>query len=294
MEGRGREDQLLLSQEERASLTLLRPLVFRHLDLILETLVLQLGSDPCHAWLLESSLAVERLQQSQRQYLLDLLTTESPGQFEGGNGHESAYQDPFGLGAGWHLRSLTHFATALQPLVHEQFADQPSVHRTVWSALLKVVFRELELVMEASLGQRDEYVEAVGQEDPHGELLLNTLMPSGQADEDQHLLDELKFIEEVTAWRANVCSLAREMGTPLNVILGHAESLLGKTDNPVVQAALQCILKQVERMILLRQPLCTLDYGLRSRPSTLTQADCPAEWFSYDQEKAGHRKRGLP
>lgn len=37
---------MLLTREEEASLPLLEPLFARHLDLILETLTLHLGSDP--------------------------------------------------------------------------------------------------------------------------------------------------------------------------------------------------------------------------------------------------------
>ena len=40
------EDRMLLTREEEASLPLLEPLFARHLDLILETLTLHLGSDP--------------------------------------------------------------------------------------------------------------------------------------------------------------------------------------------------------------------------------------------------------
>lgn len=52
------------------------------------------------------------------------------------------------------------------------------------------------------------------------------------------------------------------MGTPLNVILGQAELLLKRTEDEKIQASLQSIVRQVERLIPLRQQLCVLDHGL--------------------------------
>ena len=65
--------------EEEASLRLLEPLFARHLDRILETLALHLGSDPDLASLLSDDLAVARLKRSQQEYLLSLLNGKNGG-----------------------------------------------------------------------------------------------------------------------------------------------------------------------------------------------------------------------
>jgi len=62
-------------------------------------------------------------------------------------------------------------------------------------------------------------------------------------------------------WCVKMSELAQEMGTPLNVILWRAESLLERTEDETAQAALQSIIRQVERLIPLRQQLCALDHG---------------------------------
>ena len=49
------ENGMLLTREEEVSLRLLEPLFARHLDLILETLALHLGSDPDLASLLSDT-----------------------------------------------------------------------------------------------------------------------------------------------------------------------------------------------------------------------------------------------
>lgn len=68
-------------------------------------------------------------------------------------------------------------------------------------------------------------------------------------------MSHLKLMEELARLRANVANVAREMGDPLNVILGQAESLLRETDDPILQTALRSIVRQVERMIVLRRSL---------------------------------------
>jgi len=52
------------------------------------------------------------------------------------------------------------------------------------------------------------------------------------------------------------------MGTPLNVILGQAELLFEQTKDGKIQTALQSIVRQVERLIPLREQLCSPDHGV--------------------------------
>src|SRR5688500_11689059 len=155
MDPRRREAEVL-TREEEIALSLLRPLVERHLDFILETFALRLCSDPLAASLLEDDLAVDRLKQAQQQYLLSLLSNKPPERTRLCGATKTSYRDPFGLGVQWHLRTLTHFVTSLQPLALEVLKKPLPLYRTAWNALLKVVCRDLDLVMGACLRQRDE------------------------------------------------------------------------------------------------------------------------------------------
>ena len=260
------DDRMLLTGEEEASLPLLEPLFTRHLDLILETLALHLGSDPDVASLLSDDLAVARLKRSQQAYLLSLLNGEHEGSVGRDGAQAAHYRDPFGLGAGWHLRTFVHFLTSIQPLVFEAFGTRPRLYHTVWNALLKVIFRDLELALSASLAQRDDRVEAARQDVSEMRRALDLALNKQAAKEKQRQAEHVRVMTLLAAWRAKMAGLAQEMGTPLNVILGHAELLLERTEDETAQAALQSIVRQVERMIPLRQQLCTLDHGPRSEP----------------------------
>ena len=253
---------MLLTREEEASLPLLEPLFARHLDLILETLALHLGSDPGVASLLSDDLEVARLKRAQQAYLLSLLNGENQGSVDRDGAQAAQYRDPFGLGAGWHLRTFVHFLTSIQPLVFEAFWTRPRLHQTVWNALLKVIFRDLELALSASLKQRDELVEAARQDLSEMRRALDLALNKQVADESQRQTEHRTVVRLLTAWLTKMSGSAQEMGTPLNVILGQAELLLEQTEDGETRAALQSIVRQVERLIPLREQLCSFDHGL--------------------------------
>ena len=260
------ENGTLLTQEEEASLPLLEPLFVRHLAPILETLSLHLGSDPDVASLLSDDLAVARLKRTQQEYLLSLLNGESEGSVASDGAQAAQYRDPFGLGAGLHLRTSAHFLTSIQPLVFDAFGARPHLHHTIWNALLKVVFRDLDLAMRESLIQRDKLVEAAGRDMSEMKRALNLALSKQAAEEKQRQAEHRTVVSLLTTWLTKTSELAQEMGTPLNVILGRTESLLEQTEGDRAQAALQSIVRQIERLIQLRQQLCTLDHGFRSKP----------------------------
>jgi signal transduction histidine kinase len=256
------ENGMLLTLEEEASLPLLEPLFACHLDLILENLSLHLRSDPDVASLLSDDLAVVRLKRSQQEYLLSLLNGKNEGSI-GRDGPQAAqYRDPFGLGAGCQLRTVVHFLTSIQPLVFEAFWARPTLHHTVWNALLKVIFRDLELAMSASLKQRDDRVEAARQDLSEMRRALDLVLNKQVTDESQRQAEHRTVVRLLAAWLTKMSGSAQEMGTPLNVILGQAELLLEQTEDGKTRAALQSIVRQVDRMIPLREQLCSLDHGL--------------------------------
>ncbi len=221
------EDGTLLTQEEETSLRLLEPLFTRHRDRILETLAPHLGNDHDRASLLSDDLAVARLKRSQQEYLFSLPNGNN-GEIAGRNAAQAAdYRGPFGLGAGWHLRTFVHFLTSVQPLVFDAFGNRPHLYHTVWNALLKVIFHDLELAMSESLAQRDDLLEAAGRDMSEMKRALNLALGKQAVEERQRQAEQRTVVSLLTTWLSKTSGLAQEMGTPLNVILGQAESAPG-------------------------------------------------------------------
>jgi signal transduction histidine kinase len=255
---------VLLTWEEAASPPLLELLFARHRDLILETLSLHLGSDPEGASVLSDDRAVAWLKQAQQEYLLS-LPNGSNVESAGRNSAPAAVdREPFGLGAEWHLRTFAHLLTSIQPLVFEAFGSRPHVHSTAWNALLKIIFRDLELAMISSFKQRDDLVEAARREVSEMKRALDLALNKQAAEERQRQSECRTLTSLLAAWRTKMAGSAQEMGTPLNVILGRAELLLEQTQDGKTSAALQSIVRQVERLIALREGLCFFDHGLGS------------------------------
>jgi signal transduction histidine kinase len=257
-----RDGRALLTWEETVSLPLLEPLFARNRALILETLSLHLGSDPEEASVLSGDLTVARLKQAQQEYLFSLTNGNNEESAGRNSAPAAADRETFGLGAEWHLRTFAHLLTSIQPLVFEVFGSRPHVHHRVWSALLKVIFRDLELAMSASLKQRDSLVEAARRDVNEMKRALDLVLNKQAADERQRQAERRTLTSLLAAWRTKMSGSAQEMGTPLNVILGRAESLLEQTQEGKPRAALQSIVRQVERLIMLREELCFLDRGL--------------------------------
>ncbi len=258
--GQGRADvSTLLTQEEEAALPLLEPLIAYHLDNILGTLALHLASDHEAVSVQLDDLAVARLKRAQQAYVFSLLSRNNGQAVNGDGAGSGVYRDPFGLGASWHLRSFVHVITALQPLVFEAFWTRPRLYHTVWSALLKVMFCDFEQTLRASLVQSEDGAEAAWQSVSEMKRALELAGNKEAALERQRQAERRTLMSLLAGWRAKMSGVAQEMGTPLNVILVQAESLLERTEDEKTQAALRSILRQVERLVPLREQLCFLD-----------------------------------
>jgi signal transduction histidine kinase len=132
--------------------------------------------------------------------------------------------------------------------------------------------------MSASLTQRDELVEAARQDVSEMRRTLELAVNKQVADESQRQAEHRTVVRLLAAWLTKMSGSAQEMGTPLNVILGQAELLLEQTEDGKTRAALQSIVRQVERIIPLREQLCSLDHGFRSKPYA-PDVDAMAEEF---------------
>ena len=257
------DDRMLLTQEEETSLTLLEPLFARHQDLIFEILPRYIRSEPNGASLLSDDLASARLTRLQQEHALSFPNGEKEGSVGGEGGEATDIHDPFGLGVGRQLQIITHFLTSIQPLVFDAFGATPRLYHTVWNALLKVVLRDVDLAMRESLIQRDELVKAAVQDVNETRRELDLLLSKQALDEGHRQAEHRTVVNLLTIWLTKTSELAQEMGTPLNVILGRAESLMERAEDEKSQAALQSIVRQVERLIQLREQLCSLDHGFR-------------------------------
>lgn len=263
--GHRREDcNRLLTREEETALGRLKPLVIRHLDLILETVVLHLGSEPEAALLLQDAVAVTRFKESQREYLLALLDGSRQKRAAVGGQEDSSAGRPLELNPRWHLRMLGQVVTAMQPLIQEAFESRPALHRTIDNALLKVVFHDIERLTGTSVEPPGDWLPA-GKRGAGKEKASPQCGSNNGTGERESVSRQWKVMEELMLSHTMMCDLARKMNAPLNLMLNSAEDILHHSDDPKVQMGVMAIVRQVEVMIHLREPLRVLGERLVSR-----------------------------
>jgi hypothetical protein len=254
----------LLTREEETALSRLKPLVIRHLDLILETVVLHLGSEPEAALLLQDAVAVTRFKESQREYLLGLLDGSGHKRSAVGGAEDPGARHPLELSPRWHLRMLAQVVTALQPLIQEAFESRPALHRTIGNALLKVVFYDIERLTAAPVEPSKECLPAGNRSAKKVKASLDCGL-SNATGEQESVSRQWKVMEELMLSHTMMCDLARKMNAPLNLMLNSAEEILNYSNEPKVQRGVMAIVRQVEVMIHLREPLRVLGERLVSR-----------------------------
>jgi len=148
------KDRLLLTQEEEASLPLLKPLFAGHHDLLLGTFARDGSADENGVSSLSDDHEVARFKRIQHAYLFSLPGSEGERSPVSDGIEAPVSREPFRLGDGWHLRIFSRFLASARPIVFETFDGWPSLHHTVWVALLNVMFRDREEAMLASRAPR--------------------------------------------------------------------------------------------------------------------------------------------
>jgi signal transduction histidine kinase len=136
----------------------------------------------------------------------------------------------------------------------------------MWNTLLKMIFHDLDLAMSVSLKQCDDEVEVARKDASEARRTLELSLDKQAAEEEQRQVEHRTVVRLLTTWLTRTSALAQEMGTPLNVILGRTESLLEQRQDPTTQISLQSIVRQVARLMALRDELCALNHGFNSNP----------------------------
>ena len=187
------KDRLLLTQEEDAALPLLKSLFAGHHDLLLGTFACDGSAGREGASSLSDDHEVSRFKRIQHAYLFSLPGSE-------GGAVAPASRDPFRLGAGWHLRIFSHFLNSARPVVFKTFDGWPSLHHTVWVALLNVMFRDREEAMLTSRPARDGQAEAAWQDVSEMIKALAVALSKLAVDERQCRIEHERVMTLLVAW----------------------------------------------------------------------------------------------
>jgi len=245
---------LRFTSEEEVALTALQPMIAQHVDELVGTFYGHLLSFPDTRTFLTDELISTRLLEAQKRYLLSLVTGPYDRAYEEGRRRIGQVHACLGLTPEWYVGAYALYLSLLEPLIFEQFRDQPATYVAIRIALTKVMCLDMQLALEAYIEKSSE-----GQDSAVKQLTGFTRALEQGLVQNQHLLSEtqqqLRFTQRVAELGTLAASMAHEIGTPMNVILGRAEMLMRQTDDETMKKGLGIITAQVERITRLMNQL---------------------------------------
>ncbi|MBI3806096.1 MAG: hypothetical protein HY281_01050 [Nitrospirae bacterium] len=249
-----RKGFLRFTREEEVALTVLQPIMVQHVDELVGAFYRHLLSFPETRRFLTDELISTRLLEAQKRYLLSLVTGPYDRAYEDGRRQIGRVHARLGLTPEWYFGAYALYLSLLQPLIFEKFRNQPDKYVAVRIALTKVIFLDMQLALEAYIEKSSE-----GQDFAVKQLAsFNHELEKGLV-QNRHVLSEtqqqLRLTERVAELGTLAASMAHEIGTPMNVILGRAEQLLQRTDDETMKKGLTIITAQVERVTRLMNQL---------------------------------------
>jgi signal transduction histidine kinase len=251
-----RKGFLCFTAEEEVALTALQPIMAQHVDELVRAFYRHLLSFPETRSFLTDELISTRLLEAQKRYLLSLVTGPYDRAYEAGRRQIGQVHARLGLTPEWYFGAYALYLSILHPLIFEKFRHQPDKYMAVRIALTKVIFLDMQLAMEAYIKKSSE-----GQDYAVKQLAsFNRDLEQGLV-QNRHVLSEmqqqLRLMERVAELGTLAASMAHEIGTPMNVILGRAEQLMQRTDDEMMKKGLAVITAQVERITRLMNQLLT-------------------------------------
>ncbi len=259
-----RKGFLRFTQEEEVALTALQPIVAQHVDELVGAFYRHLLSFPDTRKFLTDELISTRLLEAQKRYLLSMVTGPYDRTYEEGRRRIGQVHARLGLTPEWYFGAYALYLSLLEPLVFEKFHTQPAKYLAVRIALTKVMFLDIQLALEAYIEKSSE-----GQDYAVKQLAGFTRELEQGLVQNRHVLSEtreqLRLTERVAELGTLAASMAHEIGTPMNVILGRAEMLMQRTDDETMKKGLGIIAAQVERVTKLMNQL--LAFARRGPPN---------------------------
>lgn len=261
-EWRIRKEFLLLTEEDEASLKLLRPLMDRYVEELVRAFYNHLLGFKETRKLLTDELITTRLKDAQKRYLLSLVTGPYDEQYRESRLKIGQAHERIGLTPQWYLGAYALYLNLLQPLIVEEFRNRPAQAEAVLAALTKVMFLDIQLALEAYIQRSSEKLEFANIQ--LAELSRSLEKGLSRKEKDlQQTQEQLRQTERLAELGTLASGMAHEIGTPMNVILGRAEYLMRRTQEETTKKGLETIVAQVERITRIMNQLLTF---ARRRP----------------------------
>lgn len=181
------------------------------------------------------------------------------------------------------LAGLAFYATALCELALQTFAAQPAQATRAQQAITKLLFFDAQYIVQAVMESREASLR-------DAKAALENRYQS-QSQTLHETIQRAHAAEALASIAGLVSGLAHEIGTPMNVIQGHAELLELSAQNDKDRKRLQTIQTQVGRIAKIIQALLKMAHGEKEALGSLDLQDVIKTSLGFLDEK--FRKRGI-
>jgi len=225
----------------------LRPLLESHADRLVSGFYRHLLSFSETRELLSDDRVKDRLLGKQREYLLSLAGPVVDQDYVEERLRIGVVHERVGLSPRWYLGAYAHYFALLAPLVCEKLRADPERAEDTLSALVKLLFLDAQLAMEAYIETREQELAFLNRELAAAGRDLQAEVEAGRS-EIRESRRRARVAEELAAVATLAAGLAHEIGTPMGVIRGHAELLERSVADERGRWRLRTIQEQIDRI----------------------------------------------
>ncbi len=250
-----------LGPADRANLGQLAPLLEKHADAFVAAFYRHLLSFEETRALLSDPEVKDRLLAKQRDYLLSLSNAALDEAYFSQRIAIGQTHVRVGLEPRWYLGAYSLYLRLLVPVILEHWRrDLPAGERVIVS-LHKLLMLDADLAMESYISRREERLAFLNRELSNASRELERRWES-EHERTREATARAHAAEDLASLATVVAGLAHEIGTPMGVILGHAELLESSVSDERGKRRLHTIREQIERISHIIQTLLNM-----ARPS---------------------------
>jgi signal transduction histidine kinase len=236
-----------LGAEDRAALADLEPVLERHADRLVGAFYRHLLSFDETRRLLADPDVKRRLMAKQRAYLLGLARPSLDADYVQERVKIGRVHAQVGLETRWYLGAYALYFSLLAPMIFEAYPAEPRRSERALTALVRVLFFDAQLAIDAYFERRERQLEYLNRELAATSLELRRRVED-QDSELREVAQRARVAEELASVATLAAGLAHEIGTPMGVIRGHAELLEKSVTDDRGRWRLATIQEQIDRI----------------------------------------------
>jgi len=287
---RGELDYFRLDDSDLEALAGLRSAIEASADRLVGEFYQHLLRFPETQHLLRDRAVRDRLLEKQREYLLSLTDPTIDEAYIESRVRIGEAHVRIGLDTQWYLGAYALYLDLLTPLIQTAAGPDPVSVERAHSAICRRLMFDAEIAIRQYIDRREQELQRLNEE-------LQTAGKALTREVDQTHRDlrrseaRAAAAEQLASVATLVTGLAHEIGTPMGVIRGHAESLESAVHGERAEWRLRMILEQIDRITSIIQSLLNIARPKRQLRKSLDLAECVDSSLAFLTEK--FRRKGV-